>query len=126
MVGNNLSQLVENFKLLDMKTVINQVEILDRAKTMVLKGFNLQQSLNTSSMIELLQLKLSNGTAHFLYKKKDGNIREAWGTLLDKVVERNINGWGEPRRSFNCQAYFDIESQSWKSFKYENLITILS
>ena len=109
-----------------MKTTINQIEILDRAKTMVLKGCNLEQSLITSSMIELLQCRLMNGTAHFLYKKKDGSIREAWGTLLDKVVSNNINGNGEPRRFFNCQAYFDVEEQGWRSFKYENLITILN
>lgn len=40
-----------------MKTTINQLAILDRAKTMVLKGYNLNDSLTTSSMIELLQLK---------------------------------------------------------------------
>ncbi|NDV97002.1 DUF2693 domain-containing protein [Dysgonomonas sp. 521] len=109
-----------------MKNTINQIAVLDRAKTMVLKGYNLEQSLTTSSLIELLQLRLSNGTAHFLYKKKDGSIREAFGTLLNRVVEKNINGLGEPRKFYNCQAYFDIEEQAWRSFKYENLITILN
>lgn len=108
-----------------MKTTINQLAVLDRAKTMVLKGYNLNDSLTTSSMIEFLQLKMMNGVAHFLYKKKDGTIRDAWGTLLEKVVVNNINGYGEPRRYYNCQAYFDIESQSWKSFRYENLVAIL-
>lgn len=113
-------------KLINMKTTINQLAVLDRAKAMVLKGYNLEQSLTTSSMIELLQMKLVNGTVHFIYKKKNGELREAFGTLLDKVVERNINGFGEPRRYFNCQAYFDIEEQQWRSFRYENLITILN
>ncbi|MFV0419876.1 MAG: SH3 beta-barrel fold-containing protein [Dysgonomonas sp.] len=108
-----------------MKTTINQLAILDRAKTMVLKGYNLNDSLTTSSMIELLQLKMMNGVSHFLYRKKDGTIREAWGTLLEKVVINNINGYGEPKRYYNCQAYFDIENQSFRSFRYENLITIL-
>lgn len=108
-----------------MKTTINQLAILDRAKTMVLKGYNLNDSLTTSSMIELLQLKMMNEVSHFLYRKKDRTIRETWGTLLEKVVLNNVNGYGEPRRYYNCQAYFDIETQSWRSFKYENLITIL-
>lgn len=108
-----------------MKTTINQLAVLDRAKTMVLKGYNLSDSLTTSSMIELLQLKMMNGVTHFLYRKKDGTIRDAWGTLLEKVVINNINGYGEPKRHYNCQAYFDIESQSWRSFRYENLIAIL-
>jgi len=109
-----------------MKTKINELELLDRAKTMVAKGYNLQQSLNQSSMIELLQFKLMNGTAHFIYKKKNNELREAFGTLLSKVVTNNINGNGEPKRFYNCQAYFDIESQAWRSFKYENLVTILN
>lgn len=107
-----------------MKTTINQLAILDRAKTMVLKGYNLNDSLTTSSMIELLQLKMMNGVSHFLYRKKDGTIRETWGTLLEKVVLNNVNGYGEPRRYYNCQAYFDIEEQAWRSFRYENLIAI--
>jgi len=109
-----------------MKTTINQLAVLERAKTMVIKGYNLNQSLTTSSMIELLQIQLMNGTAHFIYRKKDGELREAFGTLLPKVVTNNINGCGEPRSYYNCQAYFDIESQGWRSLKYENLVTILN
>jgi len=109
-----------------MKTTVNQLEVLSRATTLVKKGFNLEQSLNISATIEALQFKLMNGTAHFLYKKTDGTIREAFGTLLEKVVTNNINGWGTPRKYFNTQAYFDIEAQAWRSFRYENLVTILA
>ena len=109
-----------------MKTTVNQLEVLNRATTMVKKGFNLNQSLNISATIEALQFKLMNGTAHFLYEKKDGSIREAFGTLLEKVVTNNVNGFGTPRSYYNCQAYFDIEAQSWRSFKYENLVAILA
>ena len=109
-----------------MKTEINQLAVLDRAKTMVLKGYNLQQSLNQSSMIEILQFQLMNGTAHFVFKKKNGEWREAFGTLLNKVVTNNINGNGESKSTYNCQAYFDVEEQAWRSFKYENLVTILN
>ena len=108
-----------------MKTTINNLALLNRATNMVIKGYDLTQSLQTSVLIEALQFKLVNGAAHFIYRKKDGTIRETWGTLLEKVVLNNVNGYGEPRRYYNCQAYFDIETQSWRSFKYENLITIL-
>jgi len=109
-----------------MKTTINQLAILDRATTMVKKGYDLTQSLCASAAIEALQFRLMNGTAHFLYRKADGTIREAFGTLLEKICENNINGWGIPKKHFNCQAYFDIEEQAWRSFKYENLIAILA
>jgi len=108
-----------------MKTTINNLALLNRATNMVIKGYDLTQSLQTSALIETLQFKLMNGVAHFLYRKKDGTIRETWGTLLEKVADRNINGRGYPRKLDGLQAYFDIELQEWRSFRYENLITIL-
>ena len=109
-----------------MKATINQLEVLYRAKNMVLRGYNLNQSLKTSMLIEYLQFQLMNGTAHFLYRKGDSSIREAFGTLLEKVVERNTNGLGYPRKYDGLQAYFDIEEQAWRSFRYENFITVLN
>lgn len=108
-----------------MKNTINELAILDRVTNMVIKGYDLSQSLQTSALIESLQFKLINGTAHFLYRKKDGTIKEAFGTLLERVADRNINGRGYPRKLDGLQAYFDIEEQEWRSFRYENLITIL-
>ena len=109
-----------------MKTKVNQLEVLDRAKTMVMKGYNLNQSLMTSMSIVALQFQLMNGTSHFIYRKKDGSLREAFGTLLEKVVERNTNGLGYPRKYDGLQAYYDVEEQAWRSFRYENLVTILN
>ncbi|NDW09995.1 SH3 beta-barrel fold-containing protein [Dysgonomonas sp. 520] len=108
-----------------MKITINNIALLNRATNMVLKGYDLPQSLQISAMIEALQFKLMNGTAHFIYRKTNGELREAFGTLLPKVLTNNMNGFGVLRRYYNCQAYFDIEQQEWRSFRYENLITIL-
>lgn len=109
-----------------MKTAINNLSLLNRATNMVINGYDLTQSLQTSALIETLQFKLVNGTAHFIYRKTNGELRQAFGTLLEKVVDRNINGRGYPRKLNGLQAYFDIEKQEWRSFKYENLITILN
>lgn len=108
-----------------MKTTINNLQLLNRATNMVIKDYDLSKSLQTSLLIEALQFKLVNGTAHFIYRKTNGELREAFGTLLERVVNSNTNGDGVPRKYYNCQAYFDIELQAWRSFKYENLITIL-
>jgi len=108
-----------------MKTTINSLALLNRATNMVLNGYNLNQSLQTSALIESLQFQLVNGTAHFIYRKANGELRRAWGTLLSKTVDRNINGRGYPRKLDGLQAYFDIEEGEWRSFRYENLVTIL-
>ncbi|TFD96853.1 DUF2693 domain-containing protein [Dysgonomonas capnocytophagoides] len=107
-----------------MKTTINNLALLNRATNMVLSGYNLTQSLQTSALIEALQFELMNGTAHFIYRKTNGKLRVTFGTLLERVVERNINGRGYPRKLDGLQAYFDIEEQEWRSFRYENLVTI--
>lgn len=112
-------------KIKYMKTTVNNLQLLNRATNMVIKGYDLTQSLQTSVLIEALQFKLVNGTAHFLYRKKDGSIRQAFGTLLERVADRNINGRGYHRKLDGLQAYFDIEEQEWRSFRYENLIAIL-
>lgn len=111
--------------VLSMKTTINNLALLNRATNMVIKGYDLNQSLQTSILIEALQFKLVNGTAHFIYRKTNGELRQAFGTLLTKTIERNINGRGYPRKLDGLQAYFDIEEQAWRSFRYESLITIL-
>lgn len=108
-----------------MKTTINSLALLNRATNMVIKGYDLNQSLQTSVLIEALQFKLVNGTAHFICRKTNGELRETFGTLLERVADRNINGRGYPRKLDGLQAYFDIELQEWRSFRYENLITIL-
>lgn len=108
-----------------MKNIINNLALLNRATNMIINGYDLAQSLQVSALIENLQFKLINGTAHFIYRKANGELREAFGTLLEKVADRNINGRGYPRKLDGLQVYFDIEEQEWRSFRYKNLVTIL-
>lgn len=66
-----------------------------------------------------LKVKLFKGIVHFRFKKVDGSIREAWGTLKD--VEDKIQGTGRTPNE-TIQVYFDTEKQSFRSFKKINLI----
>lgn len=45
-----------------------------------------------SMMIENLKGQMQNGIAHFVFKKKDGSLREAWGTTNRSLAEKHING----------------------------------
>ena len=76
-------------------------------------------------MIQSLKEKMSAGVAHFAFIKKDGTIREAWGTLNRSLVEKYINGRGESRELFATSAYFDIEKAAWRSFRWESIVHIL-
>lgn len=78
-----------------------------------------------AQMIDLLKNKLQNGIAHFIYQKKDGSIREAWGTTSHNLIKANVNGRGIPRDYVNCVCYWDVEKGSFRSLRFENLIQVL-
>jgi hypothetical protein len=77
-----------------------------------------------SMMIQNLKEKMTNGVAHFLFLKKDGSVREAWGTLNRSLVSKYINGRGESRETYSTSAYFDVEKAEWRSFRWESIIQV--
>lgn len=77
-----------------------------------------------AQMIDLLKAKLSSGVAHFIYAKKDGSIREAWGTTNHQLIASKVNGRGYARDLVNCVCYFDVEAGAFRSFRFENLIQV--
>ena len=62
-----------------------------------------------AQMIDLLKAKLQMGVAHFVYMKKDGTLREAWGTTSSNLMKANINGRGISRDSVNTVCYWDCD-----------------
>ena len=78
-----------------------------------------------AQMIDLLKNKLQNGIAHFIYQKKDGSIREAWGTTSHNIVRANVNGRGFERDYVNCVCYWDVQKGGFRSLRFENLIQVL-
>ena len=78
-----------------------------------------------AQMIDLLRAKLQMGVAHFVYMKKDGTLREAWGTTANNLMKANINGRGISRDSVNTVCYWDCEKGGFRSLRFENLIEVL-
>lgn len=75
-------------------------------------------------LIDNLKIKLANGIAHFIFKKKDGSYREAWGTTQRNIANAKTNGNGESREHYKTTAYYDIEAGEWRSFRWENLVKV--
>lgn len=75
-------------------------------------------------MIETLKEKLRNGVAHFIFIKKNGEIREAFGTTNAAVATKYTNGNGISREYFKTTAYFDIEKGEWRSFRWESIVKV--
>lgn len=74
--------------------------------------------------IELVKTKMANGVAHFAFLKKDGSIREAYGTTQHNIACTKTNGNGISRECYNTTAFFDIEKGEWRSFRWENLVWV--
>ena len=75
-------------------------------------------------MIDTLKTKLANGVAHFVFLKKDGTLREAWGTTQNNIAKAKINGRGVNRELYKTTAYYDVEKGEWRSFRWETLIKV--
>ena len=77
-------------------------------------------------LIEEAKRQMRAGTCHFLYVKKDGSVREAFGTLNVALCNKHINGRGQSPETWGCSCYFDVEKGQFRSFRWQNIIDVLS
>ncbi len=75
-------------------------------------------------MIEQLKEKLANGVAHFIFIKKDGTVREAWGTTKSELAAKKINGRGDSRENYYTTPWWDCENGGWKSLRWEAIVKV--
>jgi hypothetical protein len=59
----------------------------------------------------------------FYFQKVDGTLREAYGTLSDRLIPA-ATGVDNRRKNDTVQIYFDTERQEWRCFKKANLMRI--
>ena len=76
-----------------------------------------------------LESEMLKRAVKFQYKKKDGSIREAIGTLrLDLMKLKDGSLWtpkGDPKPDDVSKIdYFDIEAQWWRQFAVANLVSV--
>lgn len=95
-----------------------------RATVISSRAKNDEIGIIKAMMIESLKSKLANGVAHFVFLKKNGEVREAWGTTKKELAAAKTNGRGESRENYCTTAYFDIEKGSWRSFRWETLVQV--
>ena len=96
-----------------------------RANVIAKRTGNDAMGVIKSQMIDLLKAKLQMGVAHFVYMKKDGTLREAWGTTANNLMKASINGRGISKDSVNTVCYWDCEKGGFRSLRFENLIEVL-
>ena len=96
-----------------------------RATVITQRTNNEEIGIIKAMMITQLKEKLANGVAHFIFIKKNGEVREAWGTTSPSLAQKHINGNGISRECYNTTAYFDIEKGGWRSLRWESIVKVL-
>lgn len=103
--------------------VINNATV-NRATVIASRTESAEMGVMKAMLIDTLKAKLAGGIAHFIFKKKDGSYREAWGTTQNNIAKAKTNGRGVSRECFKTTAYFDVECGEWRSFRWENLVQV--
>lgn len=76
-------------------------------------------------LIEEAKRQMRNGVCHFIFLKKNGEIREAMGTLDKSVLHATLKGTGESPETWGCCYYHDVLKGGARSFRWANLIAVL-
>lgn len=80
---------------------------------------------NLTESIKVLKEKLHEGEVNFTFEKKDGSLRTAKGTLNVQIMgEENAPKGIDYSKSDTVTRYFDLNSNGWRSFTNEKLISI--
>ncbi len=98
-------------------TATRMAVIADRTQNLLVAGAK-------AMMIENLKSKLRSGVAHFIFQKKNGELREMFATTNPALVRRHINGRGESRELYATTAVFDCELGEWRSFRWESIVKV--
>lgn len=84
-------------------------------------GFTLAEAMKQAWKNIKLTAAMLGKVVHFTFRKVDGTIREAVGTLVESLLPA-LKGTGR-KASQNVQVYFDLDRKAFRSFKKDSLIS---
>lgn len=85
-------------------------------------GYSMSEALKVAWANMKLKTAMKQRIVKFYFKKVDGSIREAYGTLKENLIPATS---GENRKKNDTvQVYFDTEKQEYRCFKKANLLNI--
>ena len=74
---------------------------------------------------EELRKMMMEGPVTFQYKKNDGTIRQAVGTLKSSLITKKPSGGQNKVKDAGYSTYFDIEKDWWRSYAESRLIGVV-
>ena len=107
-------------------TATNDRLVATHIATITSKTGSELMGMSKAMLIEEAKRQMRNGVCHFIYMKKNGECREAFGTLNKGVLNATLKGIGESPESWGCCYYHDTIKGGARSFRWENLMAVLS
>ncbi|MDR0573034.1 MAG: SH3 beta-barrel fold-containing protein [Tannerella sp.] len=86
-------------------------------------GFTIAEAMKVAWANMKLRILMAIRIVKFYFQKVDGSIREAYGTLSDRLVPATA-GNDTRKKNDTVQTYFDTEKQEWRCFKKANLVYV--
>ena len=117
---NILSEALINFSHLTYNNIKIMIDLLYEKKSE-------KQQIREKRSKDLAKLKrlLKNGVVEFSYKKKDGSVRKAKGTLKDELLpETDRDDERKKNLSKECFYYFDLKRDDFRCFIRDNFLEI--
>lgn len=98
-------------------------EVMLMAWTFVKRnGFTMSEALKCAWANMKLKVAMKQRIVKFYFKKVDGSVREAYGTLKENLIPATS---GDSRKKNDTvQVYFDTERQEYRCYKKANLLNI--
>lgn len=87
-------------------------------------GYSLSEALKCAWRNYKLKVAMKAGIAQFYFRKCNGEMRQAFGTLKSELLPET-QGTGR-RANETVQVYYDCDREEYRSFKKCNLINIVS
>jgi hypothetical protein len=77
--------------------------------------------------VNITELKsmLTKGTVKFQYKKNDGSVRTAVGTLKSDMITNKPSGGQNKVKGAGYTSYFDVEKDAWRCFAESKLLGVM-
>lgn len=98
-------------------------EVMQMAWSFVRKnGYSMSEALKCAWANLKLKAALKVKIVEFYFKKTDGTLRQAFGTLKENLIGE-VKGTGR-KPNDNLQVYWDTEKEEYRCFKKCNLIKI--
>lgn len=87
-------------------------------------GMTMSEALKKAWANAKLHVAMGERIVKFYFQKVDGTMREAYGTLANKLIPA-LAGEDNRKKNDTIQVYFDTEKGEWRCYKKANLMNVI-